>query len=362
MVSIFLDSVTKVFEKVVAVNEMTLRVRDGEFMVLLGPSGCGKTTTLRLISGLERVTRGRIYFGDQLVDDGKSVFVPPQRRNVSMVFQSYALFPHMNVFDNIAFPAYVRRLPREEIKRRVYEIADLLRIRDLLDRKPHELSGGQQQRVALARALMIEPSVLLLDEPLANLDAKLRVYMRAELKRIQREFGCTTVYVTHDQVEAMSMADRIAVMNEGRIMQVGTPDELYNRPANLFVAGFIGSPPMNLLECSLLEEGVLDFGPFKLKLPPDLAEAVKGRSDLVFGVRPQDVKVSREEVPGALEFTVYVSEPLGDRVVLTLVKEDVMLKALASPDFRVEMGEEVWVSFDFRKVHLFDAKTEQLIV
>jgi len=361
LVSILLDNVTKRFGKVVAVNGLTLRVREGEFMVLLGPSGCGKTTTLRLISGLERVTSGRIYFDDELVDDGETVFVPPQKRNVSMVFQSYALFPHMNVFDNIAFPAYVRKLPKEEIKRRVYEIAELLRIGDLLDRKPSELSGGQQQRVALARALMIEPDVLLLDEPLANLDAKLRVYMRAELKRLQREFGCTTIYVTHDQVEAMSMADRIAVMNQGRIVQVGTPDDLYNRPANLFVAGFIGSPPMNLLDCTL-DGDTLDFGPFKLKLPFDLVSVLQGKEELVFGIRPQDVRVKREKAEGCLEFTVYVSEPLGDRVVLTLVNSDVMIKALTDPEFRVEMGDKVWVCFDFSKAHLFDKQSGEVIV
>ncbi|RLE68368.1 MAG: sugar ABC transporter ATP-binding protein, partial [Thermoprotei archaeon] len=312
--------------------------------------------------GLERVTKGRIYFGDELVDDGKTVFVPPQRRNVSMVFQSYALFPHMNVFDNIAFPAYVRKLPKEEIRKRVHEIAELLRIRDLLDRKPNELSGGQQQRVALARALMIEPDVLLLDEPLANLDAKLRVYMRAELKRLQREFKCTTIYVTHDQVEAMSMADRIAVMNKGRIQQVGTPDELYNKPASLFVAGFIGSPPMNLIDCTLTNSDTLDFGPFKLRLPPELASALQGRQEFIFGVRPQDVKVSRREVQGGIQFRVYVSEPLGDRVVLTLVNGDVMIKALTDPDFKAEMGERVWVSFDFRKVHIFDKRSENVVV
>lgn len=362
MVSILLESVTKKFGKVVAVDELTLKVEDGEFMVLLGPSGCGKTTTLRLIAGLERVTSGRIYFGDRLVDDGRMVFVPPQRRNVSMVFQSYALFPHMNVFDNIAFPAYVRKLPKDEIRRRVHEIAELLRIRDLLDRKPSQLSGGQQQRVALARALIIEPDVLLLDEPLANLDAKLRVHMRAELKRLQREFKCTTIYVTHDQVEAMSMAHRIAVMDRGRIQQVGTPDELYNKPANLFVAGFIGSPPMNLIDCVLTESDMLDFGSFKLRLPLELASALQGKQELVLGVRPQNVKVSREEVEGAIQFKVDVSEPLGDRVELTLVNENVVIKALADSHFKAETGEKVWVSFDFRKIHFFDKRSGNVII
>ncbi len=362
VVEIFLEGVTKRFGKVVAVDNLTLEVKDGEFMVLLGPSGCGKTTTLRLISGLERVTSGRIYFGDELVDDGEATYVPPQRRNVSMVFQSYALFPHMNVFDNIAFPGYVRKLSREEIKKRVYEVADLLRIRDLLDRRPHELSGGQQQRVALARALMIEPSVLLLDEPLANLDAKLRVYMRAELKRIQREFGCTTIYVTHDQVEAMSMSDRIAVLNNGRLQQVGTPDELYDKPANLFVAGFIGSPPMNIIDCTLTNRKYLDFRAFKLEIPESWARVIEDRGEYVFGIRPQDIKVSREEMEGAIDFLVYVSEPLGDRVVLTLTRGDIMIKALVDPSLKAEMGEKIWVFFDFGKAHLYDKKSEKLII
>ncbi len=362
MVAVALEDVTKKFGRVVAVDGLTFKVKDGEFMVLLGPSGCGKTTTLRIISGLERVTKGRVYFGDELVDNGETIYVLPQKRNVSMVFQSYALFPHMNVFDNIAFPAYIRKLPKEEIRRRVYDMADLLRIRDLLDRKPHELSGGQQQRVALARALIIEPAVLLLDEPLANLDAKLRVYMRAELKRIQREFRCTTIYVTHDQVEAMSMADRIAVMNLGKIQQIGTPGDLYDKPANLFVAGFIGSPPMNLLNCSLITAGALDFGAFKLKIPDSWASLIQGSGELIYGVRPQDLRVFKREEKGSIEFTVHVVEPLGDRIVLTLVKDGLSIKALASPDFKVEMGDKVWVYFNFDKSHIFEKKSGKLII
>lgn len=361
MVEVRLERVTKRFGKVLAIDDVTLDVGEGEFMVLLGPSGCGKTTTLRLIAGLEKVTSGNIYFGDELVDDGEEVYVPPQRRNVSMVFQSYALFPHMSVFENIAFPARVKKLPRDEIKRRVHELAELLRIEELLDRRPHELSGGQQQRVALARALMIEPLVLLLDEPLANLDAKLRVYMRAELKRLQREFGCTTIYVTHDQIEAMSMADRIAVMNLGRIQQVGSPDDLYSRPANLFVAGFIGSPPMNLIECSQAEAGVLDFGAFSLRMPDSWIELAQGYGELIYGIRPQDVKVFRERIEGAVEFKVYVVEPLGDRAVLTLSKDSIRIKALASPELKVGMGDKVWVFFNMDKAHLFDKKSGKLI-
>jgi len=361
VVEVRLEGVTKRFGNVVAVDDLTLKIKDKEFMVLLGPSGCGKTTTLRLIAGLEKVTRGRIFFKDEVVDDGETIFIPPQKRNVSMVFQSYALFPHMNVFENIAFPARIKKLPNREVKKRVYELADLLRIKDLLNRKPHELSGGQQQRVALARALMIEPSVLLLDEPLANLDAKLRVYMRAELKRIQKEFSCTTVYVTHDQIEAMSMADRIAVLNMGKLQQVGTPDELYDKPSNLFVAGFIGSPPMNIIECTLVGTKYLDFGSFKIKIPEDWAEVLY-KKELVFGIRPQDILVSKSKRDGAVNFYVYVSEPLGDRIILTLAKDDIMIKVLVDKSTRVNMREEVWVIFNLEKAHIFDKKTGKLII
>lgn len=362
MVEVTLEGVTKYFGSVKAVEDLTLNVRDGEFLALLGPSGCGKTTTLRLVAGLERVTEGRILFDGQIVDDGKTVYVPPRLRRVSMVFQSYALFPHMKVFDNIAFPAAIAKLPKDEIKRRVLEVASTFRIENLLDRKPHELSSGQQQRVALARALVLKPEVLLLDEPLANLDAKLRVAARAELKRLHRkEFRCTTIYVTHDQVEALSMADRIVVMNEGRIQQVGTPNELYEKPGNLFVAGFIGSPPMNLVECTFVEkENTLDFGSFKIQVPATLAQTLKGYPELVFGVRPADIQVEKKG-RGNLEFEVYVAETLGDRVILTLEKGDVTLKAVAPPRIRFEIGEKVQLKFDINKIHIFDKKTGTLI-
>ncbi|RLE52516.1 MAG: glycerol-3-phosphate ABC transporter ATP-binding protein, partial [Candidatus Methanomethylicota archaeon] len=240
MVKIHLEHVTKVFGEVVAVDDVTLTIREKEFMVLLGPSGCGKTTTLRIIAGLEEPTKGEVYIDDQPV-----TYLPPKDRDIAMVFQNYALYPHMKVYDNIAFPLKLRKYPKEEIDKMVKEVAEMLHIEDLLDRMPKQLSGGEQQRVALARALIRRPKAFLLDEPLSNLDAKLRVVMRAELKRLQKELGVTTVYVTHDQAEAMTMADRIAVMKDGKVLQVGSPADVFNKPVNLFVAGFIGSPPMN---------------------------------------------------------------------------------------------------------------------
>ncbi len=244
MSSVRLENITKIFPpNVVAVNNVNLKIEKGEFFVLLGPSGCGKTTTLRIIAGLEKPTKGRVYIDEQDVTD-----LPPRKRDVAMVFQTWALYPHMKVYDNIAFPLKLRKVPKDEIDRKVREVAKLLRIEELLDRYPKQLSGGQQQRVALARALVRNPRVWLMDEPLSNLDALLRVQMRAELKRLQKELKITTVYVTHDQVEAMTMADRIAVMNAGRVLQIGTPHEVYHYPKTKFVAGFIGSPPMNFIK------------------------------------------------------------------------------------------------------------------
>ncbi len=315
MGSVRLDRITKVFPpKTVAVNDVSLEVSDGEFFTLLGPSGCGKTTTLRIIAGLEKPTRGRVYIDGVDVTD-----LPPRKRDVAMVFQTYALYPHMKVYDNIAFPLKLRKLPKDEIDRRVKEVAELLRIKELLDRYPKQLSGGQQQRVALARALVRKPKVWLMDEPLSNLDALLRVRMRAELKRLQKELGITTIYVTHDQVEAMSMADKIAVMNAGRVLQVGTPAEIYGRPKTLFVAGFIGTPPMNFLRVEFREEGgryLLKGREFSLELPSELGELVGGKvpsgGELVMGVRPEHIEIAEgSEREGTILAEVYVVEPLG---------------------------------------------------
>ena len=249
-------NLVKKFDKTVAVDGISFDVKDGEFIVLLGPSGCGKTTTLRCIAGLETPDEGEIYIDDKLVND-----LPPKDRDVAMVFQSYALYPHMTVYGNLAFPLKMRKLPKDEIDKKVKEVAKLLNIDHLLDRKPRQLSGGEMQRVALGRALVRTPRVFLMDEPLSNLDAKLRVYMRAELKKLQRDLKITTIYVTHDQAEAMAMADRIAVMNKGKILQYSEPHDVYEKPANLFVAGFIGSPPMNFIKASIVENCLLYTSP-----------------------------------------------------------------------------------------------------
>ncbi|RLE88971.1 MAG: sugar ABC transporter ATP-binding protein [Thermoprotei archaeon] len=363
MVEIFLEKATKYFGDVRAIEDITLKIRSKELMVLLGPSGCGKTTTLRLIAGLERLTRGKIYIGDRLVDDAVKSFTPPRYRKVSMVFQSYALFPHMNVYQNIAFPAVLAKWSKSDIRKRVLELAEMFGIKELLNRKPHQLSAGQQQRVALARALVIQPEILLLDEPLANLDAKLRTAARAMIKRLHLKFGCTTVYVTHDQIEAMAVADRIAVLNEGILQQVGSPDELYTKPANTFIADFIGSPSMNIVECTFDEEkSILDFGIFHIKVPENISKALKGCSDVIFGVRPERIEISPSRIPDGVEMEVYVVEPLGDRNIVTVSKGEISFKVVTPPTFKVDIGTTVWLKFNINDIHIFDKKTGKAII
>ncbi|MBC7288984.1 MAG: ABC transporter ATP-binding protein, partial [Armatimonadetes bacterium] len=289
MAGVRLVNLTKRFGNVIAVNGVSLEIRDGEFMVLVGPSGCGKTTCLRMIAGLEDPTEGEIWIGDRIVND-----ISPRDRNIAMVFQNYALYPHMTAYDNMAFALRLRRMPRHEIDRRVREAAAMLGISDLLDRRPRELSGGQRQRVALGRAIVREPSVFLMDEPLSNLDAKMRVETRAELIKLHRRLGITTIYVTHDQLEAMTMGDRIAVMRDGVIQQVDVPLGLFYNPANLFVAGFIGTPPMNFIEVRIkvVDDAVFVEGPgFSLRLPPEKAAAARpyDGKQVVFGIRPNDI-------------------------------------------------------------------------
>jgi len=364
MAEVTLRKVTKRFGKVIAVNRISLDVSDGEFMVLLGPSGCGKTTTLRLIAGLEYPDEGEIYIGKELVNE-----LPPKDRDIAMVFQSYALYPHMKVYDNIAFPLKLRKLPKKEIDRRVKEVAKLLQIADLLDRRPAQLSGGQQQRVALARAIIREPKVFLMDEPLSNLDAKLRVYMRAELKRLQKELKVTTIYVTHDQVEAMTMADRIAVMNEGEIQQVGTPSEIYSKPQNLFVAGFIGSPPMNFIEGSLVfekDEVFIDIGVTKIKVPEILSKRIKesvSENEVILGIRPEDITINKVPTEGQINIRseVYVIEPLGSETIVDFKIGDKILKAKTIQE-AVNPGDKIYVTFSFDKLYVFDKKTRKTII
>ena len=355
---VVLKDVTKRFGDVAAINRLSLEVNDKEFLVLLGPSGCGKTTALRCVAGLETPEEGEIYIGDRLVND-----LEPKDRDVAMVFQSYALYPHMTVFQNMSFPLENAKVPKDQIKKRVREVAELLKIKELLDRKPGQLSGGQQQRVALGRAMVREPHVFLMDEPLSNLDAKLRIYMRAELKKLQKELGITTIYVTHDQVEAMTMADRIAILNGGILQQTDTPDRIYFHPSNVFVAGFIGSPPTNFFDCVLMEgvPSILDAGEFKYLLPEDVAKATWkcSSNECILGVRPKDVLVYSEvrEKKNVIKARVEVIEPLGDETILNLKVGDYLIKAVVTPDFKAEMGDELWVSFPEDKIYLFDKKT-----
>jgi multiple sugar transport system ATP-binding protein len=353
---VLLKNVTKSFGEVVAVNSLNLEVKDKEFLVLLGPSGCGKTTALRCIAGLETPEEGDIYIGDRLVND-----LDPKDRDVAMVFQSYALYPHMTVFNNLAFPLENMKVPKDEINRKVRQVAKLIEIEALLDRKPKQLSGGQQQRVALGRAIVREPKVFLMDEPLSNLDAKLRVYMRAELKKLQKELGVTTIYVTHDQVEAMTMGDKITILKDGILQQFDPPSKVYSHPSNVFVAGFVGSPPTNFFDCVLTEDSVLDAKEFKYQLPKDVAEATKAATseEIILGIRPQDIQVYKaaKAKDGCCWANLYTTEPLGDTMILDLKVGDYFVKAVVSPDFKFEKVDKLWIKFPVDKIYLFDKKT-----
>ena len=363
MSEVVLENVSKRFGEVTAVDSVNLKVKKREFLTLLGPSGCGKTTTLRLIAGLEEPTSGNIYIGDKIVND-----LPPKDRNIAMVFQSYALYPHMTVFDNIRFPLRIRKVPKNEISKKVEEAATLLGIEELLSRKPKELSGGQRQRVALGRAIVRSPTVFLMDEPLSNLDAKLRVQMRVELKRLQKTFAITTIYVTHDQIEAMTMADRVALMNEGKIMQIGTSDQVYNNPDNIWVAGFIGSPPANFIDCSLEEEkGEISLvnAEFKLCLPNQIAKIVKDEAKgqkVVLGFRPQDASIASKRQTNTIETRVYALEPIGDALIVDVTIGNDMVKVKTGADLKFEIGSKVYLKIDLNKLHLFNRKTQQRII
>ena len=368
MASVELVNVTKRFGDVVAVNNVSLKVRSGEFFAILGPSGCGKTTLLRLIAGLETPDTGEIYIGGVLQNH-----LHPRDRDVAMVFQNYALYPHMTVLENIMFPLEVRRkqlgLTKEEIKKRAIYIASLLGIQELLNRYPRELSGGQQQRVALARALVRKPKVWLLDEPLSNLDAKLRVRMRGEIKSLQRKLGITTIYVTHDQAEAMSMADRIAIMHNGKVLQVGAPEELYERPSDTFVATFIGTPAMNLIECSIMEsEGgrlIANCLGAKVSMEKEIARALLAsrRTEFYMGIRPENLKISRMEPLGGptIKGKVIIVEPLGSERIVTLDVNGHEVRVKAPREFKAETGDVVYLEVDTQKALYYDKATGKLI-
>jgi len=359
MSTVTFEHVTKRYGEVTAVDDLNLSIADGEFMVLVGPSGCGKTTSLRMIAGLEDITAGTLSIGDRVVND-----VAPKDRDIAMVFQSYALYPHMNVYDNLAFGLKLRKVDKKEIDRRVKEAAETIQLTGLLERKPKELSGGQRQRVALGRAIVREPAVFLMDEPLSNLDAKLRVQTRAEIARLHKRLKTTIVYVTHDQVEAMTMGERIAVMSNAKLQQVGAPQELYDRPVNKFVAGFIGSPAMNFIGVELVGSGeaaVLRGDGIELPLPRHFREATAAASGRQFtlGIRPEHLDVA---ATGAADATVRaradVVEYLGNDELLHVVIAGADVVALVSADRRVRPDDEVTVHVPLDKIHLFDAESE----
>jgi multiple sugar transport system ATP-binding protein len=365
MASVTYEHVTKEFGDVVAVNDLDIHIPDKEFLVFVGPSGCGKTTSLRLLAGLEEITQGDIYIGDRLVND-----VPPKDRDIAMVFQSYALYPHMSVYDNMAFGLKLRKTPKKEIEQRVQEAAQMLGIGELLERKPKQLSGGQRQRVAVGRAIVREPYVFLMDEPLSNLDAKLRVQARAEISKLHQRLGTTVIYVTHDQTEAMTMGTRIAVMKDGLLQQVDSPQVLYDTPTNIFVAGFIGSPAMNFLDARLVERDgkmAAECRDFILEIPEDKADTYRPYlgQEVIFGVRPEDTHDPEYAPPGIkrglVETKVDVTELMGNEVIVYLVTEHTQFLGRFDPRTAARVGNTMSVAFDMDRMHIFDKQTERAI-
>lgn len=365
MAKVVLKNVSKYYGNVVGVEDVNLEINDKEFCVIVGPSGCGKSTTLRLIAGLEEVSKGSIYIDDVCVNN-----VPPKDRDIAMVFQNYALYPHMKVYDNLAFGLRLRGYTKSEIDERVHEAAKLLEIESLLDRYPKQLSGGQRQRVAVGRAIVRKPKVFLFDEPLSNLDAKLRVQMRAELKKLHEKLQTTVVYVTHDQVEAMTMGDKICVMKDGRVHQVDSPDKLYNEPVNIFVAGFIGSPPMNFVKVKIItyDEVIwLDEGSFKIKLPEKFVDIVKPyiNQELTLGIRPEDIydKVFYQIGPidgNTFSAVVDLVEPIGAEKYLHLTTGRNTLIARVEPYNTSKVGQVIDLVVNLDKIHLFDQSGKAL--
>jgi len=357
MVKIKLENVTKVFDSdVVVLDEQNLEINDNEFMVLVGPSGCGKSTCLNLIAGLEFVTEGKVYF-----DDVDVTFLPPKERRVAMVFQSYALYPHMNVKENMGFALKLSGMDKESIKKRVKEAAELLGISRLLERKPKELSGGQRQRVALGRAIVRNPTAFLFDEPLSNLDAKLRIQMRGEIIKLHNKLETTQVYVTHDQVEAMSMADRIAILHDKKFQQIGTPSEVYNQPKNKFVAGFIGSPQMNFFNAKFdKDNNRIIFGENYLKISEENGQKISkaNSNNVILGIRPEDIQITLNERENTYEIKTTVIEYLGAETLVTFeFSEEINGMASYSGFYQGKMGEKAYLSFEEEDIHVFDIET-----
>lgn len=365
MASVTYDHVTKKFGDAVAVDDLNIRVDDKEFLVLVGPSGCGKTTALRCLAGLEEITEGRILIGDRAVND-----VAPKDRDIAMVFQSYALYPHLSVYDNMAFGLKLRKVNKDLIKKRVEEAAEILGITDLLNRKPRQLSGGQRQRVAVGRAIVREPKVFLFDEPLSNLDAKLRVQMRAEISKLHQRLETTFIYVTHDQTEAMTMATRIAVINKGKLQQLDTPQNLYDSPANLFVAGFIGSPAMNFFPAKLRRDNgrlMVDTGDFAVPIPAERSKTFASHADksIIFAIRPENIHDASYLPPNIhaekISAKVDVTELMGNEIFLYLLSGKNTFVARVDPRSQLRVGNQTQVALDMDKFHIFDTESEQAI-
>lgn len=362
MAKVIVKNLTKKFDSVVAVNNMNSIVEDREFTVLVGPSGCGKTTVLRMIAGLEEATEGEVYIGDRLVNN-----VAPKDRDIAMVFQNYALYPHFNVYNNMAFGLRLRRMPKLEIDKMVHEAAKILKIEDLLKRKPKQLSGGQRQRVALGRAIVRNPKVFLMDEPLSNLDAKLRVQMRTEIAKLHERLNATIIYVTHDQTEAMTMADKIIIMKDGVVQQTGKPQEVYDYPNNMFVAGFIGSPAMNFLDAAITDRMTLKSDMFELDTTDKVRKIIKDNNligkEIVIGIRPEDLEDSDfvQNIPANSKITanVEVTEPMGSEIYVYVDIEGVLITARVNPRSKFRSGEKATLYVDIDKIHLFDKDTEK---
>lgn len=363
MAGVTIKNLTKRFDKVVAVDQLNLEVKNGEFVCILGPSGCGKTTTLRMIAGLEKQDEGDVFIGDKVVND-----LSPTERDIAMVFQFYAIYPGMTVYDNLAFPLKQSKMPKNEIRKQVKETSAMLRIDHILDKDAMSLTAGEKQRIALGRAYVRNPQVFLLDEPLTNLDAGLRAMMRVELKRLQKEVGQTTIYVTHDQLEGMTMADRIAVMKLGLLQQYDNADNLFNKPNNLFVAGFVGTPTMNFIECSYGEKrgsALLEFDGFSLnvnKFKGIIKERMTGE-EMTLGIRPTEISLHKQKgKDGNIEGTVEVLEMAGDQIIVDLAVGKETLKAMTPRTAKFDYGEKVWVKLDMNRIHIFDKKTEEAII
>ena len=354
---ISLQHLNKIYSNhVQAVYDFNLEIKEKEFIVFVGPSGCGKSTTLRMIAGLEAITSGDLFIDGVYAND-----LEPKDRDVAMVFQSYALYPHMSVYDNLAFGLQVRKIPKKEIEERIKRAAKILEIEGYLDRKPKALSGGQRQRVALGRAIVRNAKVFLMDEPLSNLDAKLRVQMRSEIVNLHNELGATTIYVTHDQTEAMTMANRIVVMKDGYIQQIGTPKDVYEKPANTFVATFIGSPAMNIVEAKFNNETIYLDEDIRINLENDKVSSLGNRQNIIFGIRPEHIKLANKNDKNAFKVKVRIAELLGSEYHLhfNINKKDIVAKVYS--ETIINPGEEIYISFEMSKIHAFDADTKEYI-